>query len=1179
MAPMETPRIYHSTAVLLPDGRVAVSGSGNIGGAIDRLNLEIYSPPYLFRGSRPSITSVTTQLEYGSSFTVETPDAVDISAVNLIRPGAATHNFDQEQRFVPLSFSQGTGGELEVEAPPNPNLAPPGYYMLFVVNSDGVPSIAEFVRFPAPYEDTEPPTSPSNLTASGSTGAVSLTWQTATDNSSVASYRVHRSTVPGFTPDESTRVGQSTSTAYSDIGLASGTFYFKVIAVDIAGNESLASNEASATVSPDVTPPTVSISSPLDGASVSGAISVSAAANDDVGVAGVQFALDGTVLGAEDMVAPYSLSWNSATVPNGVYSLTAIARDAANNTTESIDIAVTVWNTQQQVPADLVAGYSFDEGAGQSVSDASGNGNTGTISDGTWVTDGRFGGALAFDGANDMVTVADVAALDLTDAMTLEAWVYPTALSGWRTVMLKEASNDLAYALYAHDNAPRSAGYASIGGSTSVQGADTLPLNTWTHLALTYDGAVLRLYENGVEVGTQSVAGAIATSSGPLQIGGNAVWGEYFSGRIDEVRIYSRALTSTEIQSDMTVPVAALDGGGPPDQNLPTRSTPIVVDESTRRVWVVNPDNDSVAAINADTLLLELEVPVDAHPASIALDAAGQLWVTCRDDDSVWVLDADTGAVVQVLQLAQGSAPVSIVFEPNGATGYIANEGSGTIQKFDAPSLTIVDTLDIGPTPRALAVTGDGTRLLVTRFISADQGATVWSVDLGDFIAGPTIDLPVDTDSEDGSLGARGLPNYLVGIAINPWIGEAWITAKKDNILRGGYRDGNPLTFETTVRALVGSLDLARNEEELNRRLDIDNVSQPSAIAFSEAGDRVFVTIQGNNLLIVLDLQGNEITRASTGLAPQGIVIDPVSSRVFTKDLMSRSVTVFDAFGLLAQGASDLPRVTQIQTVSQEGLSPDVLRGKQIFYDAADPRMNRDGYLSCATCHLDGGHDGRVWDFTGRGEGLRNTISLKGQGGDAGAPLHWSGNFDEVQDFENDIRNTFGGAGFMNDADYFSGTISDPLGDSKAGLSEDLDALAAYVTSLVGTSRSPHRQPDGAMTLDAEAGAAIFTTLGCDVCHNGPRFSDSPSGLRHDVGTIKPSSGDRIGGPFDGVDTPMLPGLWHTGPYLHDGSALTLHDVLTTANPDGLHGDVSGASAAELDQLVQYLLQLELPAP
>jgi hypothetical protein len=219
-----------------------------------------------------------------------------------------------------------------------------------------------------------------------------------------------------------------------------------------------------------------------------------------------------------------------------------------------------------------------------------------------------------------------------------------------------------------------------------------------------------------------------------------------------------------------------------------------------------------------------------------------------------------------------------------------------------------------------------------------------------------------------------------------------------------------------------------------------------------------------------------------------------------------------------------------------------------------------------------------VWDFTDRGEGLRNTITLRGQGGNAGAPLHWTGNFDEVQDFENDIRAFFGGTGFMADADFLTGTRSQPMGDVKAGVSVDLDALADYLGSLQDAGRSPRRQTNGAMTPEAVAGKALFDASGCAACHSGPRLSDSNTGLRHDVGTIKPSSGKRAGATLDGFDTPALLGLWATAPYLHDGSAQTLKDVLTTANPAGRHGDLSSLSPAQIDQIVEYLLQTEAPA-
>ncbi len=92
-----------------------------------------------------------------------------------------------------------------------------------------------------------------------------------------------------------------------------------------------------------------------------------------------------------------------------------------------------------------------------------------------------------------------------------------------------------------------------------------------------------------------------------------------------------------------------------------------------------------------------------------------------------------------------------------------------------------------------------------------------------------------------------------------------------------------------------------------------------------------------------------------------------------------------------------------------------MLQGKQLFYDARDTRLARDRYISCASCHNDGGHDGRVWDLTGFGEGLRNTISLRGRAGAEGF-LHWSNNFDEVQDFEGQIRNLSGGSGLMTDS-------------------------------------------------------------------------------------------------------------------------------------------------------------------
>ena len=144
----------------------------------------------------------------------------------------------------------------------------------------------------------------------------------------VVRYNVHRSQTAGFTPAAGNRVAQPTGTSYTDSGLAAGTYYYRVTAEDAAGNISSASAQVTAVVPADQ-PPSVSVTAPASGATVSSTVSVSASASDDVGVAGVQFRLGAVNLGSEDTSAPYSISWDTTTVSNGSYSITAVARDTA----------------------------------------------------------------------------------------------------------------------------------------------------------------------------------------------------------------------------------------------------------------------------------------------------------------------------------------------------------------------------------------------------------------------------------------------------------------------------------------------------------------------------------------------------------------------------------------------------------------------------------------------------------------------------------------------------------------------------------------------------------------------------------------------------------------------------------------------------------------------------------
>ena len=250
----------------------------------------------------------------------------------------------------------------------------------------------------------------------------------------------------------------------------------------------------------------------------------------------------------------------SGLMNGGSYSYFVRCQDTSGNTnTDDFTISFSV---AQSAVAGLVAAYSFNEGSGISVGDATGKGHTGTLSGATWNTQGKFGNALTFNGVNSWVTVADANDLDLTTGMTLEAWVFPTAAATattWRNVLIKERSGGEVYNLYADTDTHVPTLYvvraANPGTPVGLSGATQIPLNTWTHLTATYDNAMLRLYVNGTLVRSSAMSGALLTSTGALRIGGNNVWGEFFQGSIDEVRIYNRALTQTEIQADMNTPI------------------------------------------------------------------------------------------------------------------------------------------------------------------------------------------------------------------------------------------------------------------------------------------------------------------------------------------------------------------------------------------------------------------------------------------------------------------------------------------------------------------------------------------------------------------------------------------------------------------------------------------------
>jgi len=570
-------------------------------------------------------------------------------------------------------------------------------------------------------------------------------------------------------------------------------------------------------------------------------------------------------------------------------------------------------------------------------------------------------------------------------------------------------------------------------------------------------------------------------------------------------------------------------------------------------IWTVNPDNHTITVI--DTTLdssFELgagepqEIFVNYRTPTSITHVGTHYAVTFRDDDQVVFFNTVTAEPEFSFNTGYGSQPISSLADADNAFLYVALYGSGEIIKLDLSTavqnnIQMVDSVAVGSTPKAMSLLGE--RLLVTRYISAQDHGEVYDIDTSSMELTRTIRVNKVTVADDIIHGS-GVPNFLGSIVISPDGTKAYVTAIKANT------DNAALDDDNTVRPMMAILDLTTGTDindgdtaNANKTIDFDNAADPSGVIILPDGNTRITALQGNNRITAEKIDDRHApVSITTGGAPQSMC---TTERItYVKNYTSRTITAIDTSAYMHTGRIN-PAIITLNTVdaNTELLGEEELKGLQIFYHSSQPEMGDEGYISCASCHQDGGQDGRTWNLVGLGEGMRNTIGLNGTSGTRFGRLHWSQNFDEVQDFELQMEKLNRGDGLIAGITFRNN--QSPLDEITSGRSTDLDALAAYVSSLGKESvkRSPHRDPvSGALTLNAEEGQRVFNDLGCADCHSGTAFRD---GLGHDVGTIDPNDNQAYGqtGALTQVRTPTLIDLFETAPYFHNGSAATLEEV------------------------------------
>ncbi|WP_455430781.1 beta-propeller fold lactonase family protein [Peribacillus butanolivorans] len=616
-------------------------------------------------------------------------------------------------------------------------------------------------------------------------------------------------------------------------------------------------------------------------------------------------------------------------------------------------------------------------------------------------------------------------------------------------------------------------------------------------------------------------------------------------------------------------------------------SSNMVMNKVGDTIYIANIDVNTVTIVDSQTKKVKAEIPVGKSPVQLTLSPdENKLYVSCRYDDKIDIISIEKEKVVDSLDV--GIEPYGVVTSQDGKRLYVANHRSSTISVIDLSKKKVESEIEVGDRPRTIAITADGNKLYVPHYLEGKISVINTEKDE----VKKVIDLADSPDKNDRKK-SQGIPNTLEQFVIDPDGKKAWIPHLLTNV-------DTPIHFQETIFPAISVIDLTTDEEIIDERKELFeemNVtdkkneaiifSNPYDVVFHPNGNKAYVIMSGSEDLVVFDLNrgGNatQILRRINGNNPRGAVISPDGETIYVHNAMSHDLAEISTGGNSPYARAKM-KGENLVLISKDPLSPLVREGKTIFYSGNSEEfateITGNNWMSCISCHADGETNGLTLMTPKGPRGVpSNALTTKT------GLFMWDGSRDDFTDYILTVQGEMGG---MTEF------------DSDKPLPKDVqhmyDAMFAYLDDpdSFPIPKSPYHNKDGSLTATAEEGRELFEgKAGCIACHAGTQFTDSVRAIDanghlttsntnflHNIGTTNPldkkSKGDARAGftnPRDTLhfDVPTLRGVWATAPYLHDGSAKTIEEVIKRIRYEGKPTFTDG----EILKIAEYVRSIE----